>query len=95
MAVVTITLSDDELLQVREQAARRGFVEIEDYLRDAVTEQLNREEPDNASDAPLVSKEQLEAMILEGLASPARVRTKQDFDQVRAEIIARHRSRGR
>jgi hypothetical protein len=99
MAAVTITLSDDELSLAREQAAIRGFTEIEDYLRNLLTECLHGDDAEKVDwGAPdeirVTSREKLSALIEEGLNSPLRERTQADFDRVRQEIIDRHQSRG-
>src|ERR1700730_6530201 len=95
MAAISITLSDNELLLARNQAAKQGFTRIEEYLRDLVVVHLHDDKESEDFGAPehltVTSKDQLQALILEGLESPARERSKADFDKVRQEIIQRHR----
>ena len=99
MTVVNIALSDDDLSLARQRAAKHGFTEIEEYLRELVTEQLHVDVDDDERvdwGAPehlhVTSKEQLKNLILEGEGKPAKVMTKEDWVQFRRELVERYGS---
>ena len=92
---VLIDLSDDEILTMRVEAARQGFPNVEEYLRELVTHDVQLQRQIEAIGPPdelrVTTKEQLQEMILEGLQTPAREMTKADFDEMRRELIQRYR----
>jgi hypothetical protein len=95
MTAITINLSDAELMRVRQEAAKKGFTGIEDYLHELVAESLKNEGEETEDygapeDLQIRSKEQLRELIREGAESPKHVMTKEDWAQMRRELVERH-----
>jgi len=96
MTAVTITFSEEEFARVRQQATEQGFANVEEYVQTIVTIRLwhDRDEDGEreyvSEPPPVITKAQLEAMALEGLASPSREMTKQDFADMRRELVERY-----
>jgi hypothetical protein len=94
MVSVTIALSDEQLALAKAQALEGGFSALEDYIQSLITGHLDRKDNDDFG-APeqlrAASIEQFKTMIEDGLKSPAREMTKADFEQMRQELVERHR----
>ncbi len=92
MVAVTISISEEQLALAKAQAAERGFAGIEAYIESLISERLREDGPGEDFGAPsnvrLNSLEGLRAKIEEGLASPVREMTRQDFDRMRDELVA-------
>ena len=91
MANVTIDLSEEDFLLAQENAKTQGYSGVEAYVQAVLERRLREEIEPEQGESILPPKDQLKALILEGLASSSRERTQADFDRVRQEIIDRHR----
>ena len=89
---VTIVLSGRTAELATEQASRLGFPDIGSYLANLITEEAEHDYGAPRHLSPR-SREELEALIQEGLDSPSITMTQDDWDQMRRELIARHRAR--
>ena len=87
--MATLTISDKVAALAEARAAEEGYANVEAFL-----EALLLAETEYAGSAPehltIRSREQLAALVREGLSSPAREMTPADFDRVRSELAARH-----
>ena len=89
--MATITIPDDVKAIAETRAAEAGYASADEYVAALV-----RGETVGANDygAPehltVQTHEQLVALVREGLASPAREMTPEDWDRMREELVARH-----
>ncbi len=94
MATVTIALSDEQMALAKAQATERGFARLELYLQSLVSEQLRGDDVEEDCGAPkhlrVSSLEQMKTLVEEGLRSPAREMTHEDFQQMRQAVVDRH-----
>ena len=88
MATMNISLPDELKAFVEDEATKRGFGTVSEYMRAIIREQKERQD----------EHERLDALLLEGLDSgPATPLTQKDWEHIRREgkkLIA-ERKRGR
>jgi antitoxin ParD1/3/4 len=78
MTSLTISLPDDIKAFVEDQAARGGFVSIDDYLASLLRETRLRQ-----------SKQELEEKLLEGLKGPFTEMTPEEWESIEREGLER------
>lgn len=76
MSELLVTLPDPVHRFVQDQAVKQGYSGADEYVRALIDEAWTREE-----------REQIEAKLLEGLASPIREVTSADWEKLRQRII--------
>ncbi len=89
MATMNISLPEDMKAFVEDQAAKKGFGTVSEYVR-AIIRDVQEQQAE---------REQLDSLLLEGLDSgPATPLTKKDWEHIRREgkklIAERQRKRG-
>jgi antitoxin ParD1/3/4 len=87
MATMNISLPDDMKAFVEDEAARKGFGTVSEYVRAIIRDAQERQ----------AEREQLDAILIEGLDSgPATPLTKKDWEHIRREgkkLIAERKRR--
>jgi antitoxin ParD1/3/4 len=81
---MTISIPDSVKELVDQEVANGTFPSAEDYIRTLIEADQKRK-----------AQEHFEALIVEGLDSPATEMTAQDWDDIRVEGLARIRSRSK
>lgn len=84
MAILNIQLRDDLQIVARARATERGYASVEEYLAELIE-----------ADGAVARSEELEAEILDRLASPARETTPADWDEMRRRFRASNSQTGR
>ena|SRR5438045_1344800 len=92
---LTITLSQRAAELAHKRAASLGFTDVAEYLEALIAD----DDVDRDYGAPPhlqpKTREELEALLTEGLGAPSRPMTQADWDQMRRELISKyHRSNG-
>ncbi len=86
MATMNISLPDAMKSFVEDQAAKRGFETVSEYVRSILREVQERH----------AERERIDALLLEGLNSgPPEPMTDQDWDFIRSEARRRAARKGR
>ena len=80
MPEVTLTVST--LRKAKNNASLGGFPSVSDYVERLIERDESDERPPTFS-----TREEFEALILEGLDSPSKVMTKTDWKNLRDEIL--------
>jgi antitoxin ParD1/3/4 len=84
MATMNISLPDAMKEFIEEQAARKGFGTVSEYVRSVIREVQERQ----------AERERIEGLLAEGLDSgPATPMTRADWDGIRNEVHKRHAAR--
>ncbi len=86
---VTISLSEKAAELAHQQAARLGFSDVGHYIETLIAEEAQQDfgAPEHLSPR---TREQLEALIQEGLSSPARTMTHDDWEVMRRDLKAKY-----
>ncbi len=84
MTTITISLPETMKEFINEQVSGSGFGTVSEYLRGLIRDDQKRQ-----------AQARLEQLLLEGLASPKSEWTKQDWTDMRNEVIRRHGERRR
>lgn len=93
----TIILSETAAEVASRRAIDLGFSDVGKYIETLIAEEARTpgdRDPDDEHAGPKhlspETHEQLETLLLEGLASPTRPMTNADWSEMRAALIARH-----
>ena len=78
----TLVLKESSLKKAQRIAENEGFATVSEYLEDLINRDALYDMPPSFS-----TKEELEALILEGLNSPSEEMTKEDWQKLRDEIL--------
>ena len=78
MAIVNVLLPDTMKRYIEERVSEGGYSTTSEYVRDLIREDQKRR-----------AEERLEALLLEGLASPASEWTKEDVDHIKKTVRER------
>lgn len=81
MTSMNISLPE-ELKEFAEAQTKRGYSTPSEYVRELIREDEKRK-----------AEERLEAMLLEGMASPETELTRRDFEDIRKEALRRLKAR--
>ena len=89
MARLSIELPEDLKAKAEERAAESGYGSVEDYLAALIRADANGAGADYTAPASLTfqTQDQLEAMLLEGLASPASEMTAADWADLKGRVL--------
>jgi Arc/MetJ-type ribon-helix-helix transcriptional regulator len=80
MTTIDVSLSDDLHSYAQQQASRGGFATLGDYVQALIAEAQRRD----------VARSSLEAMLVEGLNSPVRELTSDDWSSLRERIYQKN-----
>ena len=84
MATMNISLPDSMKEFIEDQAARRGFGTVSEYMRSVIREVQRRQD----------ERARIDALLIEGLDSgPASAMTQGDWESIRTEVHRRHAER--
>ena len=86
---VKVTLSKKTADLAHQQAARLGFTDVGHYIEALIAEEAQEDFGAPAHLSPR-TREELEALIVEGLSSPARTMTHEDWENMRRDLKAKH-----
>ena len=95
----TVTLSAKAAELASRRAADLGFSDIGQYLETLIADEADPSRDDSATDygAPQhlspKNRAQLEALIEQGLAQPGRTMSHRDWDELRRDLIEKHRNK--
>ncbi len=89
MVRLSIELPEDLKEKAEERAAESGYGSVEDYLTALIRADANGAGADFTAPASLTfrNQDQLEAMLLEGLASPASEMTSADWAHLKRRVL--------
>jgi hypothetical protein len=90
---LTITLSHRAAELANQRAATLGFSDVGEYLETLIAEDGFGEDYGAPAQLQPKTREELEALLTEGLHQPTRTMTRQHWDQMKQELIAKHQKR--
>jgi hypothetical protein len=91
----TITLSQRAAELANKRAASLGFADVEEYLEALILDDDVEKDYGAPPHLQPKTREELEALVTEGLNTPSRPMTPDDWNQMKRELIARHNRRKR
>jgi predicted CopG family antitoxin len=80
--MATLTITEAAFERAKRHATEGGHASVSDYV-----EELIEADTTNMLPASFTTKEELEALILEGLNSPMKEMMKQDWATLRADVL--------
>lgn len=84
MASVTISLPDEDRAFIEQEAARRGFGSVQEYMSALIRDDRKRQD----------ARRRVDGLLVEGLDSgPATPMTREDWDDIRREVHRRDTDR--
>jgi hypothetical protein len=86
VSAIPINLPDDVRLKAEARAAAAGRADVADYIRSLVEEDVAGELTEGAPELSPQTREQADAMVREGLASPVRTMTAADWTEIRRQV---------
>jgi len=90
MTRLSIEIPDELTARLQERAVQCGHDTVGAYIEALVREDVRMIEYSAPDNLRVRSREQLVAMLLEALDTPAREMTTSDWRQMRQELIQRH-----
>lgn len=91
MTQLSINISDELKAKIETRAAEAGYPTLEQYVQSVLRKDADPEDFGAPEHLKLESRQQLEMLLKEALASPAREMNASDWVQMRQAFIERHR----
>jgi hypothetical protein len=86
VSAIPVNLPDDVRLKAEARAAAAGRADVADYIRSLVEEDVAEEPIEGAPELSPQTREQSDAMVRDGLASPVREMTAGDWAEIRRQV---------
>ncbi len=91
MTRLSIPISEDIKSKLESRAAESGYVSLEAYIAALLNDEAKQIEFGAPKSATARTRAELETLVLEGLHSPASEMSSKEWQEIRADLIARHR----
>jgi hypothetical protein len=91
MVRLNVAIPDEVKSKLEARAAESGFASLESYIEAVLTSDAQVADVVPPAHLSPRDRDELNRLVSEGLQSPVRELTPADWDQMRRDLIARHR----